>query len=142
MTNESSTRLLISSNNSGVYRQTRRYFNYQPGKSQLIFDTFTMGNSVSGVTKRVGYFDNNNGIFLEKGLDNVYYMVRRSNVSGSVVETKQSKSSWTPIPGDHLVQHLNTLFHPNDTHVHVPIGGSRDDHFLQRIYTVHLFHIH
>lgn len=55
-----------------VIRQTKQRFNYQPGKSQLIFMTF-QGDKVDGLTKRVGCFDGtglnnltpNNGIFFE-----------------------------------------------------------------------------
>ena len=53
-------------------RQTKQRFNYQPGKSQLIFMTFR-SPQVSGLTKRVGPFDGtgvneltpNNGVFFE-----------------------------------------------------------------------------
>ena len=96
---ESSTRLAVASSSGSAIRQTRRYFNYQPGKSQLIFMTFTMGNGIiSGVSKRVGYFDDDNGIFLEKGTDGIYYMVRRSNVTGIPIDTKIAQSSWYIIP--------------------------------------------
>jgi len=58
--------------NDSVIRQTKQRFNYQPGKSQLIYMTF-MSEQIEGLTKRVGYFDGtgannltpNNGIFFE-----------------------------------------------------------------------------
>jgi hypothetical protein len=68
-------------------RQTFRRFNYQPAKSQLVFFTFVMGASDTGITKRVGYFDENNGIFLEEdGTD--HYFVVRSNVTGTPVDSR------------------------------------------------------
>jgi len=46
-------------------RQTFRRFNYQPGKSQSILITATVGNSSNGIVKRLGYYDDNNGIFFQ-----------------------------------------------------------------------------
>jgi hypothetical protein len=80
-------------------RQSRRYFNYQPGKSQLIFVTFVFNDpEYLNVTKRVGYFDSNNGIYLEKGPYNQYYIVRRTNVnlSNTVTEERILQASWNP----------------------------------------------
>ena len=54
------------SNGSTAIRQTKQRINYQPGKSLLIFATFVMGASKSNVRKRVGYFDENNGIYFEQ----------------------------------------------------------------------------
>jgi hypothetical protein len=45
-------------------RQTKRYFNYQSGKSLLIAMTFNMNGAEANCEKRVGYFDNANGIYL------------------------------------------------------------------------------
>jgi len=58
--------------NDYVIRQTKQRFNYQPGKSQLIFMTF-YSPQVTGITTRVGLFDSvignvrtpKNGIFFE-----------------------------------------------------------------------------
>jgi hypothetical protein len=67
------TALTVTNGSSDyVIRQTKQRFNYQPGKSQLIFMTF-QSPQVSGVTSRIGLFDNassdtlvpNNGIFFE-----------------------------------------------------------------------------
>jgi len=46
--------------------QSHYHAPYTPGRSQLVFATFNMKVApTTGVTKRVGYFDGNNGIFLE-----------------------------------------------------------------------------
>jgi len=81
--------------NSGdhVYRQTKRYFQYQPGKSLLSLNTFVMNSGKANLRQRVGYFDTQNGIFLEN-FSNVNYLVKRSYVTGSVVETRIAQSNW------------------------------------------------
>jgi len=68
-------------------------FNYQPGKSQLIFVTFSEFDTATGITKRVGYFDDDNGLFFEseEGTVNV---VRRTSVSGSAVDNEVAQASW------------------------------------------------
>lgn len=51
-----------------VIRQTYRRFNYQPGKSQLIFMTGILRNPGVfnvGITSRIGNFDTNNGVFFQ-----------------------------------------------------------------------------
>ena len=74
-------------------RQTFRRFNYQPGKSQLIFATFSHFDTATGNTKRVGYFDNDNGIFFQSS-GGVLQVVIRTKTSGSVVETTVDQADW------------------------------------------------
>jgi len=74
-------------------RQTRQYFRYQSGKSQNILITSVIGVAVTNTTKRWGYFDVNNGLFFEQDGDGLY-VVKRSFVSGSAVDTRVSQSSW------------------------------------------------
>lgn len=75
------------------YRESKRVFAYQPGKSLLIMNTFVFNTQKTNVRQRVGYFNANNGVFLENdGTGN--YLVLRSYVTGSVVETKVAQSSW------------------------------------------------
>jgi hypothetical protein len=78
---------------SKVVRQTRTYFRYTPGKSLLVFLTETLGVQVSGVRKRLGYFDSDNGVFIEQS-SGIVYTVLRSKSTGSVVDTKIAQSSW------------------------------------------------
>ncbi len=63
-------------------RQTHRYFAYVPGKSVLITMTGVFGAGKENVTKRIGYFDDNDGIFFEQN-DTDIRAVIRSSVSGS-----------------------------------------------------------
>lgn len=75
------------------YRESGRVFAYQPGKSLLIMNTFAMNAQKTNLRQRVGYFNSNNGIFLENnGTGN--YLVLRSYDSGSVVETRIAQSNW------------------------------------------------
>lgn len=76
-----------------VVRQTKRYFAYQPGKSHLVYATFNM-EPKSNVRQRVGYFDINNGIFIEHDGTGAY-IVKRSKSSGSTVETRIPQSEWS-----------------------------------------------
>lgn len=78
--------------NSSVIRQSKEWFNYQPGKSQLISMTGVMAPQ-PGVIKRMGYFSANNGLFFETSGSSVY-VVKRSNTTGVVVDTKVSQSAW------------------------------------------------
>jgi hypothetical protein len=88
---------------SRIVRQSKRYITYQPGKSLLVFMTGVLHTAVNtGITARMGFFDNHadktidsggNGIFVEYSGGN-YYLVLRSYVTGSQVDTKILKSAW------------------------------------------------
>lgn len=74
-------------------RQTFQRFNYQPGKSQLLLMTFVLGAGSAGITKRIGAFYADNGIFLEDHNGGLSY-VERSKSTGSVVDTKVARADW------------------------------------------------
>lgn len=74
--------------------QSRYYMRYIPGKSLKTNETFVMGPAVVNCNKRVGYFDDNDGFFLELEGNGTINLVRRSSVSGSMVETKVPQASW------------------------------------------------
>jgi hypothetical protein len=78
---------------SKVYRETTKVFPYQPGKSLQILNTFTFNAATSGLRQRVGYYGNDNGIYLELD-DNTLYMVVRSLVTGAVTSTRVPQSQW------------------------------------------------
>ncbi|WP_298751792.1 hypothetical protein [uncultured Arcobacter sp.] len=79
---------------SKVIRQTKEYFRYNPAKSQFINLSCVMGANSLGVRKRVGYFDEKNGVYFEKGADNINYVVLRSYTTGSVSEKRIPQSEW------------------------------------------------
>jgi hypothetical protein len=84
---------LLAGVDSTVIRQSKKYIRYQPGKSQLIFQTFVFGKTTQAVTRRAGYFDRDNGIFLEQ-VGQAVSLVVRSNVGGAIEETRVSQANW------------------------------------------------
>lgn len=79
---------------SEVVRETTKAFSYQPGKSLLIMNTFVMQPAKTGLRQRVGYYGANNGIYIELA-NSVLYIVKRSSVSGVLVDTRIAQSSWS-----------------------------------------------
>lgn len=93
-TNQASVSLGVSNLTAGTrVRQTFRSFNYQPGKSQLFFLTFVLGAGAAGITKRVGSFDANNGLFLQLAASTLS-IVRRTKTSGAVVDNVTAQANW------------------------------------------------
>ena len=76
-----------------IIRETKRIFSYQPGKSLLIMTTFVMNVGKTNLRQRVGYFGSNDGIYFEQD-DNTLYMVLRSSITGSVVNTRVAQTDW------------------------------------------------
>lgn len=73
--------------------QSRRYFNYQPGKSHAVMLTGILGANKANVRSRIGYFDDLNGVFFENdGSD--YKVVVRTATSGSAVDTAVDQDDW------------------------------------------------
>lgn len=101
--NESAVLLTIGATaNAHVYRETRRVFAYQPGKALTAINTFAMNLGKANMTQRVGYFDKQNGIYLEQG--GLYGVslgfVLRSYVTGSTAETRVYQGEWNGDPLD------------------------------------------
>lgn len=89
--------LLATSSNpaSSAIHQTKIYHNYIPGKSQLIFSTVCFKAAVTNVTKRTGYFDENDGIYFEQNGAGVLSFCVRTNTSGTPSDAaKVAQSSW------------------------------------------------
>ena len=98
--NESSQRISVANTTAGTrVRQSKQRFNYQSGKSQLILCTFNLISLDANITKRVGYFDANNGLFLETEGTTVNF-VRRTSTSGSPVDNEVAQASWNIDPFD------------------------------------------
>jgi len=100
-TNQASTTLSVSNLTAGTrVRQSKRRINYQPGHGQQALVTFLMGAAASGITKRVGLFNDNDGIFLES-LDTTISLVVRTNTSSTPSDTnKVAQASWNIDPMD------------------------------------------
>jgi hypothetical protein len=84
--------------------QTKFYHHYQPGKGQLIFSSFNFYAPQQNATKRTGYFDDRDGIYLEQvGVNTsdgvnpdigTLNWVIRTFTSGIATETRIPQSQW------------------------------------------------
>jgi hypothetical protein len=83
---------------ASAIRETTKVFSYQPGKSLLVMNTFVMASSATNLRQRVGYFGDQNGIYFQLDDDNIS-IVKRSLVTGSIVDSVVSRSNWN---GDKL----------------------------------------
>lgn len=79
---------------AAVYRESSRVFAYQPGKSLLILETFVFGPAKPGLRTRYGYFDTENGHFLERDGNDIYFVRRTKSQTGSVVDQRIIKEDW------------------------------------------------
>lgn len=91
--NERSINMTVSASGDSVVRQTKEYFTYRAGQSQLIFATFVMGTADAAVRQRVGYFDAENGLFLQRDGSTAAF-VRRTFTSGAAVDNVYAQASW------------------------------------------------
>ena len=95
-TDTASTVITSTINTAGVFtRQTFMRFNYQPGKSQQVMMTGILDRSGggTGVERRIGIFDDDNGLFFE--FDNgVAGVTRRTNVTGTPVDNTFTQVNW------------------------------------------------
>jgi hypothetical protein len=96
--NSSTFLMSVTNTSDSVKRQTYRNFIYQPGKSLLVLNTFCGTTPTSGLMQRVGYFDENNGVFLEVDGTTINLVIR-SKSSGSLTHERVPQSSWN---GDRL----------------------------------------
>lgn len=94
-----STALLNVTTESGskVHRESKRVFPYQPGKSLQVMQTFCFAPAKANLRQRVGYFSRQNGFYLEQDGTSVY-LVKRSYITGSVVETRVAQADWNIDP--------------------------------------------
>jgi hypothetical protein len=94
--NSSSVNMNIgTANGDSVIRETSRVFAYQPGKSLLILTTFAMSPDKTNLRQRAGYFDINNGLYLERSNGTAYFVLRSSSANGSPVERRFEQDDWS-----------------------------------------------
>lgn len=92
--NQSSQTLAVGATTTGTrVRQTFSRWGYQSDKSQGIVITGILGTPATGITRRIGQFDSNNGVFFESN-STVVRVVHRTFTSGSAVDTAINQSSW------------------------------------------------
>jgi hypothetical protein len=95
VTNQSAVALAVTTSSGSTARtQTYRVFPYQPGKSFLTFQTFSMAAAQTNLTQRVGLFDTNNGVYLESAGSTVSFVIR-TYTSGAVSNSNSAaQSTW------------------------------------------------
>jgi len=92
--NEGAARLdVTTASGDRVVRQTREYVRYQPGKSQLILMTGVFASGQTNMKQYMGYGDDDNGFFLKEEAGSVA-LVKRSKITGSVVDTEVAQTAW------------------------------------------------
>lgn len=94
-----STALTVGAGAGTAKRQTKARGVYQPGKSLLLLMTFICAPKQAGLNQRVGYFDDNNGVFLDIAGDQCR-LTTRSHVTGSTVDASVEQSDWNLDPMD------------------------------------------
>lgn len=93
--NQAAVRLGVSGALDKATRQTRYYFPYVPGQSQLILATGILAeNNDPEVTSRIGYFDDRNGIYFSAN-NGQLAVVRREYTQGSVNEETVPRANWS-----------------------------------------------
>ena len=97
--NQSSVLMNVGSTSGDlVARESKYVFNYQPGKSLLIMNTFVFNEPKTNLTQRVGYFGSDNGYYIQ--LDGTTLsIVERSNSTGVVTNNVVTQANWN---GDKL----------------------------------------
>jgi len=80
--------------NDFVIHQSRMYHHYMPGKSQLTFQSFNFTGYRNGTNKRIGLFDDKNGIFFQQSGDGSLALVLRNDVSGYVYDEIITQNNW------------------------------------------------
>lgn len=92
--NKASVELAVTTTtNSTAIFQSRQYTHYHPGKSQLIVITGNFIANAANVVKKIGYYDDDNGVFFQLS-GSTLSVVRRTKTSGSVVDNVINQADW------------------------------------------------
>jgi len=92
----SATIATAASVGSSAILQTRQYHRYISGKSQLLEMTQVLGAAVSGIVRRAGLFDVDDGIFLEQnGVTDVAFTLRTSTSGSPSDSNRVVQANWS-----------------------------------------------
>lgn len=76
-----------------IIRQTRNVIQYVPGRANEAIFAVRLDPFETGVRKRFGIFDDTNGVYFEKGVDD-YYVVLRKDTPTGIVEQRVPRAEW------------------------------------------------
>lgn len=94
------TLTVTSGSTDSAILQSTRYHRYQPGKSQLILMTGVIGAAATGIRKRIGYFDDNDGVFYMQEKTTGSSIVLRDSIAGTPQENAVVQADWNIDPLD------------------------------------------
>ncbi len=83
-----------TANGSRVLRESANYMQYHPGKSQLVFLTGVFGSPSANCVKRIGYYDDNDGLFFIQSGTTGFGVARRSSTSGTASDHIVYQADW------------------------------------------------
>ena len=88
-----------ASTNASAVVQSGYYAPYTPGRSQLCFITFLMGDPpATDGFQRVGYFDGSNGVYLEQSSTGIRFVLQ-STTDGGTDSVEQADWNYDPMDG-------------------------------------------
>ena len=98
-TTNAATTVTTSASGDWVKAQTKQRFNYQSGKSQLLFWTFNGFDNETNITKRVGYFSSSSVSPYTASLDGFFIQSDGTNISLNVYRSgtlvaSANRSAW------------------------------------------------
>jgi hypothetical protein len=84
---------------AAVIRQSRPYHRYQPGKTMFMASAVQLGPAQTNNVQRIGFFDDNNGVFFEDSGPTTtnpagMHVVVRSDIGGLPVDTRIALPDW------------------------------------------------
>lgn len=82
-----------------IIRQTYNVIQYVPGRPNEVIFAARLDPFETGIRKRFGIFDETNGIYFEKGVDDYYVVIRRNTPSG-LEEQRVPRAEWNVDPFD------------------------------------------
>jgi hypothetical protein len=85
--------LTASQATASAVLQSRQYFRYQAGKSQQVKITAVVGAGQTAVRKRLGYFNELNGVYFEQNAATDIAFCLRTNTGGSASDTNRVASA-------------------------------------------------